>query len=79
MVITVELAKIPVFWCIIYRLVYRYRELEVPDASIIPVVLSSWTRVIVNRIQKVDYKLTKNLLVIKVANCYCPQDVSAAV
>jgi len=59
MVITLELAKIPVFWCMMYRLVYRYRELEVLDASIILAVLSSWTRVIVNRIQTVDYKLTK--------------------
>jgi hypothetical protein len=59
MVITAELAKFPVFWCMIYRLVYTYIELEVHDVSIIGVALSSWTRVIVNRIQAVDHKLTK--------------------
>jgi hypothetical protein len=34
------------------------RELEVPGACIIRVVLSSWARIIVSMIQTVDYKLT---------------------
>jgi hypothetical protein len=47
--------------------------LEVPDASIIRVVQTSWTTIYVSMIQTVDYKLTKTRYLLKLLTFIAPK------